>query len=424
MTFEVRVKSLDQESPYAYPSRKIEITTSAGRVATPNRAATLYEYNKKASVPTNIPLDNDASLAVKRPNAATLAKFLKENGVARRWGREMRGAARRMAYSALSAYLVQPTTTDVPAKKKKDGKGISAPAVPSGTSYLRSNPAQRERFIRILLQIQVDSGLDVIAVPYLGLPLSEYKEEIRKAYRVVARSGAEPMFVFDLEYQKGGNRFEEAMSFLVRDIGVRLVALPGRSYTSAPVSYDILTDYAESNVAFVSFDTDRPYQRSNPLSKMHSFPFIGTDIYAIKTPRFVPKDPEGDEGGSGESGSGESGSAMRSALDSVKFFEPSSLTIRPSAERVRDPVSLLDEIGERSNARLRSMLEEYGSAHDKPDKVAVLSSLSRVHELKSSTAEFKSLRGWIGKGETAAYVKEKPQLEKTLAELERRRKGH
>ena len=58
-------------------------------------------------------------------------------------------------------------------------------------------------------------------MPYLGLPLSEYKEEIRKAYRVVARSGAEPMFVFDLEYQKGGNRFEEAMSFLVRDIGVR-----------------------------------------------------------------------------------------------------------------------------------------------------------------------------------------------------------
>ena len=419
MTFEVRVKSVDQETPHAYPSRKIEITTGAGRVETPNRAATLYEYNKKASVPTNIPLDNDASLAVKRPNATTLAKFLEGNGVARRWGREMRGAARRMAYSALSAYLVQPTTTDVPAKKTKDGKGISVPAVPSGTSYLRSSPAQRERFLRILFQIQVDSGLDVVAVPYLGLPLSEYKEEIRKAHKAVARSGAEPMFLFDLEYQKEGSRFKEAMSFLVRDMGVRLVAFPGRSYASAPVSYDVLAEYTGSDVAFVSFDTDRPYQMSNPLSKMHSFPFIGTDIYAIRAPRFVPKDSEGGEGGSGASGSG-----ARSTLDSVKFFEPSSLTIRPSAERVGDPAVLLDEIGERNNAWLRGMLEEYESARDDPDKVAALSSLSRVHELKSSTAEFKSLRGWIGKGETAAYVKEKPQLEKTLAELERHRKGH
>lgn len=44
------------------PSRRVEIATSAGRVSAPNRAATLYEYNKKASVPTDMPLDNGISL--------------------------------------------------------------------------------------------------------------------------------------------------------------------------------------------------------------------------------------------------------------------------------------------------------------------------------------------------------------------------
>lgn len=412
MTFEVRVRSVDQESPYAYPSRRVEIATSSGKVATPDRAATLYEYNKKASVPTNVPLDNDVSLAVKRPNAATLARFLGENGVARRWGREMRGAARRMAYSALSAYLVQPTTADMPARKK--GRKEVAPAVPSGTSYLRSSPEKMEAFLRILLRLQVDAGLGVVAVPYLGLPLSEYKRTVRKVCRAAAGLGAEPMLAFDLEYQKGGSKFREAMSFLVRDMGVRLVAFPGRSYAGAALSYDALAEYAESDVAFVSFDTDRPYQRLNPLSKMHAFPFIGTDIYAIRTPRFVPGAAEA--GGSGGAGAG-------SALDSVKFFEPSSLTIRPSAERVGDPAALLDEIGERGNAQLRGMLEEYEPARGNPDKAAALSSLSRVHELVSSTAEFGSLRDWIRKGETAEYVKEKPRLETTLADLEQKRKG-
>ena len=418
MTFEVRVRSVDQESPYAYPSRRVEIATSSGKVTTPNRAATLYEYNKKASVPTNMPLDNDVSLAVKRPNAATLAKFLEENGVARRWAGEMRGAARRMAYSALSAYLVQPTTTDVPAKKK-DGKEV-APAVPSGTSYLRSSPEKMEAFLRILLRLQVDAGLGVVAVPYLGLPLSEYKKTVRKVCKAAAGLGAEPMVAFDLEYEKGGSRFKEAMSFLVRDIGVRLVAFPGRSYAGAALSYDALAGYAESDVAFVSFDTDRPYQRLNPLSKMHAFPFIGTDIYAIRTPRFVPRAAEAGAGGSGTGGSGP---GAVSALDNVKFFEPSSLTIRPSAERVGDPAALLDEIGERGNAQLRGMLEGYESARGNADKTAALSSLSRVHELVASTAEFGSLRDWIRKGETAEYVKEKPRLETTLEDLEQRRKG-
>ena len=225
------------------------------------------------------------------------------------------------------------------------------------------------------------------------------------------------MVAFDLEYQRGGSKFREAMSFLVRDMGVRLVAFPGRSYAGAALSYDALAGYAESDVAFVSFDTDRPYQRLNPLSKMHAFPFIGTDIYAIRTPRFVPGAAEA--GGSSGAGSG----GAESALDSVRFFEPSSLTIRPSAERVGDPAALLDEMGERGNAQLRGMLEEYESARDNPDKAAALSSLSRVHELVSSTAEFGNFRDWIKKGETAEYVKEKPRLEATLADLEQQRKG-
>lgn len=433
MTFEVRVRSVDQESPYTYPSRKVEITTSAGRAVTPNRAATLYEYNKKSSVPTNIPLDNEISLAVKRPNAATLEKFLEENGVARRWGREMRSAAARMSYSALSAYLVQPTTTDVQ-PPKKDGKGAKAPARPSGIKYLRSSPERLGRFLRMLIQTQVDSGLGVVAVPYLGLPLAEYKETAKNAFKAIAAAGAEPMFAFDLEYHKGGAKFGEAMSFLVKDMDARLIAFPGRSYSSVPVSYEALAEYAESNVAFVSFDTDRSYQRSNPLSKMHSFPFVGTDIYAIRAPRFVPSTAKGPAGGgNGASAAAAAGNGAAAAadadadagpsLDSIKFFEPSSLTIKPSAERVGDPESLLGEIGEGGNRRLRAILEDYESMRGTSEKIKVLSSVSRVHELKSSTAEFGILREWIDKGETAEYVKKKPRLESTLAEMERRRKG-
>ena len=416
MTLEVRVKSVDQESPHAYPSRSVEITTGTGRVATPSRAATLYEYNKKASVPTNIPIDNDVSLAVKRPNAATLAWFLGKNGVGRRWGREMKGAAGRMSYSALSAYLVQPTTAGARAPKKGGRRGGRTPAAPSGIGYLGSSPSKMERFLRILLHLQIDAGLDIVAVPYLGLPLSAYKETAKSVARAAGAAGAEPMFAFDLEYQKGGRGFEEAMSFFVRDVGARLVAFPGRPYTSAPASYDVLAGYAESDVAFVSFDTERSYPGSNPLSMMHSLPFIGTDIYAVKASRFVPGAAGGRPGGGG------GGAATAAALDGVKFFDPSSLTIRPSGERLGDPAALLGEIGEQDNAWLRGILEECESVEGGQAKIDVLASVSKVHELKASTAEFGNLRGRISRGEAEAYVKEKPQLESTLAELGRRRK--
>ena len=178
----------------------------------------------------------------------------------------MRSAAGRMAYSALSAYLVQPTTTDAP-PAKRNGKRPNAPAAPSGISYLGSSPSKLERFLRILIQLQADSGLGVAAVPYLGLPLSKYKEAARKISSAAAAAGMEPMFAFDLEYQKRGDKFEEAMSFFVRDAGARLVAFPSRSYASVPLSYDVLAGYAESDVAFVSFDTDRSYRGSNPCPR-------------------------------------------------------------------------------------------------------------------------------------------------------------
>ena len=40
-----------------------------------------------------------------------------------------------------------------------------------------------------------------------------------------------------------------------------------------------------------------------------------------------------------------------------------------------------------------------------------------------STAEFGILRKWIDRGETGAYVKEKPHLESALDEMDLR-KGH
>ena len=404
---DVKVKSIDQKSPYFYPARRIEITTSEKRIITPSRAATLYEYNKKSEIPTDIPFENEISVSLKKLNKNKLINFLKGNGLYSRWSKDMFDTSDTMKYSPFTAHIIQPTISNVK-KKGKDGK---TSVTESGVEYLRKNKSLRERFLRLIIKMQSDIGLDVITIPYLNLPLSEYEELVKSVTRELHRENKEPMFVFDLEYQKRGDKFEDAMKFLIDKAKSKLIAFPNKSFQNSAVSYDILSGYSEKEVAFVTFEVERAYKTGDTLSKMHSHPFIGHDIYAVKTPRYFPPADESVET-----------APYVKQKESIQFFNPDNLLIQSSTERIKNIPKILDEIDQKDNRWMKTILNDFEKIKTEQDEIYIIDAISKIHELKSSTAEFEEVKKRIKSEESTEYIKEQTYLSNRLSTLKKKKK--
>jgi len=409
----IKVKSIDDKSPYLYPNRSIEIRTSEGVVNTPTRAATLYEYNQKGRVPTETTIENGISLSIRKLNSDKVKEFLLSNGTYRNMSSSIEEAEDMMKYSPFRAHIIQPTTTQPieiqPDKTKKK--------LDSAVQYLAKNTKEREKFLRLIIKMQSDLGLSIITVPYLGLPLSDYKQLVTETAKIIRNQGREPLYIFDLDYQKRGDKFAEAVSFLIKEAEIKLIAFPYRSFVRNAISYDTLSQYITKDVAFLSINTEREDELNSQISTMHYLPFMGNDIYAIKSPRYVPP-PEQAE----TSAAGTSGKKQELTTDSIKFFNPRNLLIESSAQRVRQPPLVLEEMNEKNNSKLLEVLDDYGNIGTDSDKMNVFRALSKIHELKSSTKEFAKLQKLVDSQESKVYVEEKTYLKSSLSKFKSSRK--
>ncbi len=415
MTFkEIQVKTVDEKSPYFYPSRTIEIKTSEGRILTPTRAATFYEFNQKIAIPAITPIDNPISISVRKMNWKKLATFLKQNGLYKNWFRQILDSEDMMKYSSFRAHVIQPTTSKIILKNpngtvQKDAKG-KVKTEPSGVDYLADNPNLRERFVRLVLKMQLDADLDIITVPYMKFPISDYQQFITSITREIRSQNKEPLFIFDLDYQKRGDRFEDAMSFFIKKADIKLMAFGNKSFQSAPISYDVLSRYVTKDVAFFTFEIAREdkireegeEKVKDEISKMHYFPFIGNDVYSIKTPKYVP-DPNKPK--------------MEATKETIKFFNPTNLLIEHSSTRLKQPKKVLEEMKESGDKWLNDIIGDYHVIGNDEDKIKVINALSKVHELKTSTMEFVELQKRVRSGESTEYIKEKTYLESQLTKL-------
>lgn len=404
---DVKFKWSDTKSPYVYPSRTIEIDTSNGRILTPTRSATLYEHNQQVAIPATTPIKNPISLSVKKMNKNKLMIFLKGNGLYKNWAKQMSDDDDRMKYAWLRSHVIQPTTS--PQIIKKDGKKVSE--IESGVDYLVANSSEREKFIRLILKMQTDIGLEIISVPYLRLPLSVYKTYIRDTVKSIRNQNKEPLVIFDLQYEEKGDKFSDAISFLIDEMQIQLIGFPNRAFESSAISYDTLSQHYEKNTAFISFDAERTFSKTNIISKMHCDPFIGTDVYSVKTPRYVPpEDKNKDE-------------KFEKTKESIQFFNKENLLIEPSQNRIKNIDSLLEEMGEAKNQKLSTILNDYDAIGKEQDKIMIINALSKFHELRSSTTEFNTeVQKRIKNSESAEYIEKRTNLKSTLTAIQSKKR--
>lgn len=152
MTFRgVRIKNIDNKSPYIYPSRTIEIRMD-DPIITPSRGATITEYNYKGKIPSEIPLDNTVSMSLTRLNLEKLDLFLHQNGVYARYMKKLSDNNDLMKYSPFRVQILQPTITSTKGKAP-DGSWVETM---SGTEYLTSNESKMQQFLRFIIKMQLD----------------------------------------------------------------------------------------------------------------------------------------------------------------------------------------------------------------------------------------------------------------------------
>ena len=391
---DVKVKDIDESAHYLYPNRTVEIKTSGKTIMTPTRAATSYEYHEKAKVPTDIVIRNPTFINIEKLNPKGFQKFITTNQYFSKLLKKMDLNNRLAQHSDLNLTLFQPTVT--PQRDPTTYQKI----LDSPMHLLKQNQGLRERFIRFIIKLHEEAGAPTIAVPFIELPLSVFKEISVQISRSLERINYQPVFFVDLNYID----FESAIDFIANELQSQLIGLLFRPFRNVPQSYEALSKYVDKDVVFFSVHVSRYESLYNDISTMHYLPFFGNDIYAVKTP--VPF------GVNAREPQGERVAPIKDRLSYLRFFDRQSLQVTPLTSRQ----SVVDELIKEyeKDTVIKEILENYREARYDEEKYKVLNAFSKTSEVQSSFSEFERLQRYIKENSTKDYVEEKAILQKTL----------
>jgi hypothetical protein len=403
---EVNLKSIDDKFPYRYPSRTLEITTPQGRLETPVRAATHYEYRSKMQLPAIAPIDNPVAISTRSMNFSQLHSFLNSNESFEPLLRRIELHSRIGQYARLKLTLIHPTITDDPIR-----------ALPAGMQVLQTNPDLRDRFIRFIIKLQQEAGFEFIAIPPLELPFNTLSSVLTDIHKSVTIIGLEPVFFVDFRY----NEFQNLISHLVENLQSKLVGLIYRRFSQAPVNYDFLSrTYYDRDVAFICAQVNRYDMRFDDISSSHYMPFFGTDIYSVEIPPpFYDEDiAERSTAISSDTSTAPASTVPR--LQKIRFFDRSNLKVKPLDSGLISAERIVEDMKSEDRDHAEMVLQNREEVNSDHRKFLTLNALSKFHELRTSALEFEGLRKHIDDGSTKDYLERKSSLTPALAEIRKR----
>jgi hypothetical protein len=392
-SLQVKLRTVDEFSPFLYPSRTVELKTPRGSILTPLRAATSYEYKSKMKTPTAAPIDSPVLVNIKKLPPRDLRSLLTKNESFGELLRKVGMSNRVGQYANIRLALLQPTVTTY------EQDGISSMKI------LQQSTSARERFLRFVVKLHQEAGMDIVTIPFIQLPFATLRKTISELHKDLTRLGLEPLFFVDFAYKD----FESVIRLLVDDLESKLVGLIHRRYADQPIHYDFLRSYYKSNVAFLSVETSRYDENLDDISTMHYLPFLGNDVYAVRVPlpfhdELEPQKPS---------------RQSEPRLDKIRFFDRKTLKIKPAG--LFDTERILSDIKYQDQDIIRQMLDNRLEVNGDNKKYQVLNSFSKLQELNTSLLEFGDFRERIRKSETKDYIDEKEALKPLLARARRKK---
>jgi hypothetical protein len=407
----VSVGSTDDKSPLSYQSRTVKIEVHAGTITTPQRAATFSEIIQKRNVPIDVPIKNVFGFNLKRLNYIDTRAFLNKSSAFELLYENLARNSRTLAHSPIQICLIQPTLSPLRKKeyvKKKNGKlELKIKRKPSALSIL-SKETIRQKFLRQLIAMQDLLGLDPIAIPYLALPLTDYRKAIDQVNRALEPKDKEPIFFLDMN----DPNFTALLRYLTSAKGSRIVGLYYRKFQKAVQEYETLYNYRKKDVAFMMVETDRFDPALSDVSAMHMMPFLGNDIMAVEFPRpsiIDEHDPVQVEK-----------QRLKQSMpvdNRIRGFNSEELSLKEIGFLLNKKNELLYEVGKPNDPSLKLMLDNYNEATNNSDNFKALNSFFKVHEIAASSKEFEQMQRYISDGSGQDYVEKKTALGAAIGRL-------
>ena len=392
LTLTVKLKHIGDRTPYDYPTRSMEIRTDSGVITTPIRMVTNHEYNQKVQTPSDITLDDAASLYMGQFSYNALNRFLTEDRPYEMLCNRLRIHKQR-TYAHLGIALLKPTSN------------VQQQELFSVEKHL-------QKFYRMIIRAQVDNGYNPISIP-IPRYMPGTKQVMTDIQKMLEQDNLSCIFFFEL-----GKEFPELLRHAVDDLGQTIIGFKYKRFNKAVQSYESIRGYHDKDIAFIAANTHRSDSGFNNLSTVHYMPFLSNDIFATKVPGpMIPPDLPTDPQKRVE----EIKLRRLRWLHRLQLFDKSQLTLNPLVQKHFDVDRLLTEIGQPANATLRTMLanfEEAGTS-DNDLKLQRLSAFTKVHESKASSTELREFSKRIKENGVKEYVDEsdKSTLKKAVAQL-------
>lgn len=387
------------------PTRIAEIKTRFGTIETPLRAATMFEYNSKAKIPTNILINNPITLKYTSLGYGTLKNFLNTNEVFANLYHALENSKDRTQHSPLQFAVFQPTIT----------RNIEE-NIPPAMEILQSG-YELEKFLDLIIALQESLNFDIISLPYLTLPYSNLERIYKKRTEQIRRSGKEPFFILHLKLTPTSD-FEKLLNLFVNDLQIQLIGLRFQRFHEAAVNYHTLSKFYNKDVLFFTMQTGRSDPTYDDISSSHYLPFLTNDIFSVAAPQtFDPNKGKNKLKKIDE----QKTIGYHDRLLKLRLFNKKNLKLQTIFPLMDQYKNLLQDVDNPRDYRLETMLQNYlvevENKEERNERFKNLKYFTWVHELKSSSSEFSNFRKYVKQGDTKSYVSDHPLLSNALTDM-------
>jgi len=265
---------------------------------------------------------------------------------------------------------------------------------PFYTALSSMTPNQKQMFIDMQAQIQLNLGTNLITYPYMDYGLNDYIAFIDRYYPNQQNISA----IFTLDMATPIKNFEAILKHISEKSGPKIIALIYREWEKTVLQHLAVNKYFdEENVAFVACQVERENFQAN-ASNLHGIQFAGFDLMALKQNVGFPE-PVID-------------------LNKIKFIDVKRLGFNSVHESFKNQngqtIQDFDLAPDNSKdlITLQKMERGYMGARIHGKKFNLLTYLAKMHEALKSPPEFSVSQKFIGSRESLAYINQKNNLQK------------
>ncbi len=352
-----------------FGGRVSEIRTDIHRFETPSRAATSTEYNYKRNLMIETPFENDVGEYVARFNVNDIQAFTTRNGS---YSSRLRTAA---SYADQMKYVVSKWY----------------PQFPYAYSF-------GDKITRLLLDVQVDAGLDMVSVPHSSLEernlVQHYTRWTNYVEEYAQRLGREAVVVPYVPMRLRADVFQFTMEALWDAQATYPVI--GLIYAPIPrnkINYDLLRDHREEDSWLHMSAVERATWRGQwaDLANMHLPQIYGIDTVATSIPM------------------GGGGRPPLQDYHVFRYFDQPTLSIPRISSWVNE------HGGEETNCpcpicrerSFPSITEEFILRRGQQSDLSPLFGAFRLHEVFRSSEAFEEGRVFISENDFGRYLTER-----------------